>query len=124
VFDFKKDRLKDKFILLLLALFVLIKVSPLYYAYQYAPQFNAQAQRETLKISKTDNQHHYLVKVDKSIVEEVSCHLVPAIKFSGVPFTFFFLTSMLVSFILGPRLRRNYPPLRNDAYLNFCILRL
>ena len=110
--------------MLLLAVFIVIKVSPLYYACQYVPQLNGSAAREMQKISKTNSRHHILVKVDKSIVEEVSFRMVPEIKFSGVPFTFFFLASLLVSFIPGTKPGVAYWPVWDETYLAFRILRL
>ncbi|MBS1525159.1 MAG: hypothetical protein JST19_05885 [Bacteroidetes bacterium] len=92
------NRLDKYFTVLFLIIFLLIKISPSYYIYQYQSAFTRAKNFEHTRLNSTDSQSKYLVRVDKSIVEQVDRFTIPDIKFAGIPFVFFFIGGLFVMF--------------------------
>jgi hypothetical protein len=91
---------RKRAIVVFLIIFTLIKISPIYYKYQFFPPSGAQ----NSGVSKPAvNKAHpsFLVSVEKSIVDKNIYGAVPEINFSGVPFNRFFLGICFLALISG-----------------------
>jgi hypothetical protein len=116
-----KYPLKNQLTILLLAVFVLVKANPCYYILQYP------ASAGVSHITLLDARHTYnlLVKLDKSITENIDSKHVPEIKFTGMPFVFFFFGFSVFTLLLKPAVRSfSYTFSKNEACIGKCILRL
>lgn len=84
--------------MLLLVVFALIKANPSYYILQYpAPATSAITHsRQLTFVQNTHRTGHLLIKLDKSITENLDNKHVPQIKFAGIPFALFFFVLPLV----------------------------
>ncbi|HVS92442.1 MAG TPA: hypothetical protein VHE59_10435 [Mucilaginibacter sp.] len=91
------DHLEKTFTVLLLVIFLLIKISPSYYICQYESAFTRAKKFEHAHLRGADSQSKYLVRVDKSIVEQIDRFTVPDIKFTGIPFVVFFIGGLFVT---------------------------
>ncbi|HVW12617.1 MAG TPA: hypothetical protein VHB54_02275 [Mucilaginibacter sp.] len=91
------NHLEKTFTVLLLLVFLLIKISPSYYIYQYQSAFTRAKRFEQTRLNGTNAQNKYLVRVDKSIVEQIDRFTVPYIKFTGIPFVVFFIGGLFVT---------------------------
>jgi hypothetical protein len=75
--------------------------------------------------SKHDNQQAFLIKFDKSITENIEDQNVPDIKFTGIPFVFFFFSLVLsLSALIKPGLSIQRPLFKNEGCIRLCVLRL
>ena len=75
-------------------------------------------------VSKHDNQQAFLIKFDKSITETIHDQSIPDIKFTGIPFIFFFSILFLTLSTLKTSLSVKYPVFKNEGCIKLCILRL
>jgi len=85
----EKDRLPKQVTILFLAIFFLVKANPYYYQCQYFPTLPGTHSVQTISTNEKSNHQAFLVRVQKSIVEEQPGSFIPAIKFSGIPLLIF-----------------------------------
>ena len=120
----KKNQLENKLTIFFLIIFILVKASPYYYLYQYPSQFKGADAKEFFRVSKSDDHHSFLAKVDKSIDEKVDTPIVPKIKFTGIRFDIFFLGIFFILLISINNSAFNHLLNRNEICIAQCILRL
>jgi|GEM_PF-6986368 len=117
--------LKKQVTIVFLAVFTLIKISPVYYRYQLIPALRHGNAKESIKhVDERPNQNIF-VRVYKSIVEENDYIAVPKINFSGTPFDMFFLAIGLI-FLTAPNKSAPsaYPHDNTQTYLLHKVFRL
>ena len=83
--------LKKQVTIVFLAIFTLIKISPVYYRYQLIPAFEHENITGFVRHVDERTNQNIFVRVYTSIVEENDYITVPKINFSGIPFDIFFL---------------------------------
>ncbi|MBS1521971.1 MAG: hypothetical protein JST50_13300 [Bacteroidetes bacterium] len=113
----------NKSVIVLIVLFLIIKANPYYYICQNMPA-TGRVIENSIDISKHDNQQAFLIKFDKSITESINDQNVPDIKFTGIPFVFFFFSLFLIFSTLKTGLPIKYPVFQNEGCIRLCILRL
>jgi hypothetical protein len=91
--------LKRQVTIVFLLTFTLIKISPIYYRYQLLPVFGRGNSTVAIKPGGINDRGNFLVRVDKSIVDEINHPQVPKIKFSGISFELFFAGICLLSLL-------------------------
>ena len=123
MFYLKKERLTNKSVIILMVLFVVIKANPYYYICQNMLPAG-RAAKNGINISKHSNQQSFVIKFDKSIAESIDDQNVPDIKFTGIPFVFFFFNLCLILPALKTASGGKYPLFKNEGCIRFCILRL
>ncbi|HVV55111.1 MAG TPA: hypothetical protein VHC47_07300 [Mucilaginibacter sp.] len=116
----------NKITIIFLIVFLLIKISPYYYAYQFAPRQVGAISRKVLKIAPNNNRRQVVISVDKAIYEKIASLSAPQIKFTGFPFSIFFLGIFFIPASLNNRLFRTFHHFfsKKEACTNLCVLRL
>jgi hypothetical protein len=123
VFYLKKESLINKSVIILIILFVTVKANPYYYICQ-STLLTGRTIRNGVNISKHSNQRSFLIRFDKSIAESVDDQNVPDVKFTGIPFVFFFFSLYLILSAIKTALTVKYPLFKNEGCIRLCILRL
>jgi hypothetical protein len=120
----KKYLFKRQLPLFFLVIFFLIKANPYYYVCQYFPSIQSINSEKAISFNPRRDHHNFLVRVQKSIVEEDAGTSIPAIKFSGLLLSLFKFGSLLT--LAGLYI---YPPFvkikqSRQLCLAHCVLRL
>lgn len=76
--------LKKQITIVFLGIFILVKISPTYFAEQ-SLRFNEMSKSRGTAI-RTASHEHFLVSIDKGIIEVDNLKFIPKIKFSGILF--------------------------------------
>jgi hypothetical protein len=117
--------LKKQVTIVFLAIFTLIKISPVYYQYQLIPAFGHENVQASIKHVDEPANQNILIRVYKSIVEKNDYIAVPKIIFSGTPFGMFFLEIGLVLLtVLSKFAPSTYPNDNTETYLLHKVFRL
>ena len=106
-----------------MVLFVIIKANPYYYLCQSMPA-TGRAFKKSAFIGKHDNQQSFLIRFDKSITENIKDQNVPDIKFTGIPFVFFFFNLFLILSALKTDIPIKHRISENEECIRLCTLRL
>jgi hypothetical protein len=109
--------------MILVILFVIIKANPYYYICQNMLP-SGKAVENGINITRHNNQQSFVIKFDKSITENIDDQNVPDIKFTGIPFVFFFFSLFLILPTLKIALGIKYPLFKDEGCIRLCILRL
>jgi hypothetical protein len=124
-FNINMENLKKQITFVFLLAFTLIKVSPLYYRYQFLPGQQNVRSGANFKPAGYGEPSLFLVKVDKSIIDETNHLAVPQIKFSGICFELFF-AALCLTLLVGPGkfIFNKYPLQNTPVYLFQRVFRL
>jgi hypothetical protein len=117
--------LKKQVTIVFLAVFTLIKVSPVYYRYQLIPAPAHESAKESVRhVAERPNQN-FLVRVYKSIVQKNNYIAVPKINFSKTPFDMFLLAIGLILLTAPNKSAPSaYPHDNTQTYLLHKVFRL
>src|SRR6185312_7687735 len=120
----ENDRLARHLTVLFLAIFIFVKANPYYYICQYFPPARSVSPAQIFTFNAKDNHQSFLVRVQKSIIEETPSSSIPAIKFTGTPFVLFALGVLLIVF--SRRIYSSFVTQSGSPRLCFayCVLRL
>jgi len=125
VYPLKRNILTKQATLLFIIVFTLIKISPYYFLYQYIPRIQNNNSSEFYKAGVNKDNPNFLIKVDKSIIDKVDAHTVPPIKFSGISFSAFFGSPVLIPLNkLLTSISNNYILSLEKICITQCVLRL
>lgn len=83
---YPKGQLANQLTVSFLIIFLLIKVSPYYYTCQSCPRADISRPSAVRPVTK---HHNVVALVYKSFAEKTNQKILPAIKFTGIPFEFF-----------------------------------
>jgi len=106
-----------------MVLFVVIKANPYYYICQNMLP-TGRAVKNGININKHSSQQSSIVKFDKSIAESIDDQNVPDIKFTGIPFVFFFFNLGLILSTPNTALTVKYLFFKNEECIRLCVFRL
>lgn len=125
MFSAESNRIKNHLTILFLVVFTLIKISPDYFLCQFTPQSERTGLKEFTKTHTENTKSHadFKVRADKAIDDKTEASLIPAIKFTGIPFEIFFLGLFLVQAKLTDPLP-GISSFSSEASATPCILRL
>jgi|SRR6185312_5844740 len=118
-------KFKKQITAVFLVVFTLIKVSPIYYRYQFIPAPQSDNAKEAAKQVNEKTGSNLLVRVYKSFVDKNSFISVPKINFSGSPSRLFFtgisLLLLMAHYRLAPSSYRYHT---SDLHLLQSVFRL
>jgi hypothetical protein len=105
-------------------IFFLVKANPYYYICQYFPQLQTINAEKAFSFSPKRDHHSFLVRVQKSIVEENAGSAIPAIKFSGILLFLFIFGSLFT--LTGLHIYPVFKKIQQSRQLCLanCVLRL
>jgi len=94
--DFEKDRIGRQLTILFLTIFILVKANPYYYRCQYFSTASETDSQLSFSIKAKPDHYNFLIRVQKSIVEENKASILPTVKFSGIPLILFALGGVFI----------------------------
>jgi hypothetical protein len=96
--------LKKQITIVFLTIFILVKVSPAYYQYQFLPRQLA-GYDSTSAFFQASHHPNFLIRVYKGVVDNDTFKALPKIKFSGILFGLTFIGACLIFTLPSTRRR-------------------